>query len=84
MVELVETTLEETSLVDCFFGSGFAADPFLECFSIARRVKDALRAPLRGDLRPSLTRHPIEKDFAYIGAAARVWRSTHVTCSLTA
>jgi hypothetical protein len=64
--------------------SEFAADPFSECFSISRRVKDGLRPPLRGGLRPSLTRHLIEKDFAYIGAAAREWRSTHVSCSLTA
>ncbi|MFE6510857.1 hypothetical protein ACFVBP_24540, partial [Nocardioides sp. NPDC057764] len=66
VVELVETTLEETSLRYCFFVSGFAADPFFECFSIGHRVKDGLRPPLRGGLRPSLTRHPIEKDFAYI------------------
>ena len=53
----------------------FAADPWFDCFSIGRRVKDGLRPPLRGGLRPSLTRHPIEKDLACIGSAARVWRS---------
>ena len=46
---------------------GFAAAPWFDCFSIAHRVKDGLR--------PSLTRHPIEKDLACIGSAARVWRS---------
>ena len=53
----------------------FAADPWFDCFSITHRVKDGLRPPLRGGLRPSLTRHAIEKDLACIGSAARVWRS---------
>ncbi|MFE6646923.1 DUF222 domain-containing protein [Nocardioides sp. NPDC057772] len=32
----------------CVFGSGFAADPCFDCFSIARRVKDAAKAGLMG------------------------------------
>jgi hypothetical protein len=41
----------------------FAADPWFDCFSIPHRVKDGLRPPLRGGLRPSLTRHAIEERF---------------------
>ena len=74
----------ESSLTRLFFVLGFAADPVFECFSIVRRVKDALRAPASPAASRSLTRHPIEKDFAYIGAAAKEWRDAQVSCSLTA
>ncbi|GGR62958.1 hypothetical protein GCM10010197_32840 [Nocardioides luteus] len=77
MVELVETTCVRTSLSDCVFAPGFAADPISECFSITHRVKDAFGAGFAGRfavLDPAPDR---EKISANIGAAARSVARAH-------